>query len=75
MKAQYQVMRVGDDEVLIEDTGHLTGRSVTNDADAVVARLYSEFGDRRFLYIDSSGDRDELLHDRGKFTGFGPARP
>ena len=75
-KAQYHI--VGHDYgngglmvVLIED---LNGpMSVTNDAEAVVRELIaSGWGAYRFMYKDSMGNWDELLHDGKQFTGFGP---
>lgn len=49
--------------------------SVTNDAELVVAEL-AQAGKlpagRRLFYIDSEGDKDELLHQAGRFLGFAP---
>jgi hypothetical protein len=49
--------------------------TVTNDADAVVSRLFS-FGllscSQRVFYKDSCGCMDELLHVDGRFKGFAP---
>lgn len=61
--------------VVIRDVGPWDKyKTVTNAAEAVVSELYARYGDRRFLYYDSSGDRDELCHKAGVFTGFRPAR-
>ena len=49
--------------------------TVTNDAEGVVARLHSEGrlpAGRRLFYIDSDGQKDELLHEKGVFKGFAP---
>ena len=63
-----------DDEfVYIEDTGE--GMSVTNDAENVVHYLHDEgFLDagHHILYRDTDGSWDELEHDEGEFSGFGP---
>jgi hypothetical protein len=48
--------------------------SVTNDAEAVVHNLYEEFGDKQFIYQDSMGNWDELVHVKGVFQGFKPHR-
>lgn len=48
--------------------------SITNDAEAVVENLYEEFGDKKFIYLDTMGNWDELVHVRGVFTGFKPHR-
>jgi len=49
-------------------------KSVTNDAEAVCAILHRSYPNHRIIYRDSSGDWDELAHDRGWFIGFRPAR-
>tara|TARA_B100001939_G_scaffold306581_1_gene286190 strand:+ start:2124 stop:2396 length:273 start_codon:yes stop_codon:yes gene_type:complete len=56
--------------VVIEDIGHEYTASVTTDAERVVRDLYDFYGDRRFVYKDSEGNYDELLHKNGRFTGF-----
>ena len=48
-------------------------RSVTNDADRVVAKLHAEYPDYRIVYRDSMGRWDELRHEHGRFTAFAPA--
>jgi len=59
--------------LLIEDVGpwniYLT---ITNGAEIVVEELAEQLGTRRLEYIDSSGDRDQLLVYDGKFVGFAP---
>jgi hypothetical protein len=57
--------------IVDEDKG---GKSVTNDADNVVAELQVNYAGFRFIYRDSMGNWDELLHDGGLHTGFAPAR-
>ena len=47
-------------------------RSVTNDAERVVAELNKRFPNYRILYQDTMGNWDELLHIHGIFTGFAP---
>jgi hypothetical protein len=59
--------------IFVRDIGHLTGRSVTNDAEYIVNQLYLEFDitdDTRIFYEDSDGQIDELLHSGKKFKGF-----
>ena len=61
--------------LVIGDTGHTEGRSVTNDAEYVVAQLVAEGSirlGRRLFYYDSQGQLDELLVRDGKFAGFMP---
>jgi YD repeat-containing protein len=57
--------------IVDEDDGAV---SVTNDAEAVVAELYQRHPACRFIYRDSMGNWDELLHANGVFAGFAPAR-
>lgn len=61
--------------LIIRDVGHNDHRSVTNDAEKVVADLVAS-GDlppgRRLFYYDSEGQLDELLVRDGKFAGFRP---
>lgn len=49
-------------------------KSITNDAEAVCSVLHRSYPNHRIIYRDSSGDWDELAHDRGWFIGFRPAR-
>jgi hypothetical protein len=76
-RANYRIL---EDEpgkpLLIQDMGPWdVHASVTNDADLVVAEL-SQAGKlpagRRLFYIDSDGQKDELLHQAGRFLGFSP---
>ena len=59
--------------IFIRDIGHVTGRSVTNDPQYVVERLYLEYGitdETHIFYEDSAGDIDELLHTGKRFKDF-----
>jgi hypothetical protein len=59
--------------IFIRDIGHVSGRSVTNDADYIIGQLYLDFGitdETRVFYEDSGGDIDEILHAGRKFRGF-----
>jgi hypothetical protein len=69
-RSSYYVDRITEDTVRIVDMDH--GKSVTNDAENVVEELYKQYGNRRFIYLDTMGRWDELAHDNGKFTGFRP---
>ena len=59
--------------IFIRDTGHNTGRSVTNDAEYVIEQLYLEYGitdETRIFYEDSQGSIDEIVHSGKSFRGF-----
>jgi len=74
MRAQFDVIRHERGKfIFIRDTGHKTGRSVTNDAEYVIGRLYLECGiddDTRIFYEDSDGIIDEILHAGNRLKGF-----
>jgi hypothetical protein len=73
-RARYIIVKEDDSFVFIEDIG--TGRSVTNDAEAVVYELFNKesIGDKRIIYKDTNGDWDELVHDGDRFVDFAPYR-
>ena len=59
--------------IYVRGTGRFSGRSVTNDEEYVVERLYLEFDitdETRIFYMDSGGAIDEILHAGRKFRGF-----
>lgn len=69
VRADFHIENVTDDTVFIVDldSGSV---SVTNDAENVTRYLYERFGNRRFVYLDTMGNWDELEHRNGIFTGF-----
>lgn len=78
-QANFILFSIKRDAVLIKDVGPWTEcLSVTNDAEAVVARLVRGFvgfrlkPGQRLFYIDSEGSLDEITHEDGCFTGFRP---
>ena len=63
-----------EDCLLIRDIGPWDHHpSVTNAAEEVVEELAPHLHGRRLEYIDSDGQRDQLLVRDGKFAGFAPA--
>lgn len=70
--AVWAVVKMDESSVTIRDVGHETHRSVTNDAENVVATLAGQLGTRRLFYYDSMGNLDELLVKDGRFAGFAP---
>lgn len=76
--AKHRVIASNDEFVWIVDEGGELDRTVTNDAEAVVATLHPFYPGRRIMYRDSGGQWDELVHQNGVFTGFnfgGPRPP
>ena len=75
--ADFQLLLHTDTFLLIKDMD-AGGPSVTNTAAAVLQVLHRTYGPlkaRRVYYVDSTGQIDELRHQDGKFTGFGPCSP
>ena len=70
LRCGLSVTSIRDEAVECRDLGGPV--SVTNDAEAVCRWLFERFGPRRYVYVDSEGRRDELLHDQGRFIGFAP---
>ncbi len=72
-KVNYIIIEDNDEYVCIQDIGpwniYLT---VTNGAEIVVEELASRVGSRKLEYIDSDGQRDQLLIKDGKFLDFAP---
>ncbi|HET6373224.1 MAG TPA: hypothetical protein VFG76_07950 [Candidatus Polarisedimenticolia bacterium] len=79
LPAQYVIVEddlLNEEPLVIKDVGpwdrHLT---ITNDAESVVKRLASDGhlpAGRRLFYIDSEGEKDELVVQDGRFVRFGP---
>ena len=73
MHAQALLLEQEREYILVRDTGHDSGRSVTNDAEYIIGQLYDEYSisdETRIFYEDSEGRIDELLHSGRKLTGF-----
>ena len=71
----YEFVESPPERLTIRDTGHMDHRSVTNDAENVVADLVASGflpDGRRLFYYDSQGQLDEILVRNGKFAGFFP---
>ena len=70
VRACFTITGVGSDRVYIVDNDGPV--SVTNDAEAVVARVNAVHPGKRIIYKDTMGQWDELLHVNGVFTDFAP---
>jgi hypothetical protein len=66
--ASFTIHAVTFDKVFIIDLD--IGKSITNDAEAVVEIVNKAFPNRRIIYKDSCGQWDELVHAKGSFVGF-----
>lgn len=73
MKPNYKIIEETAECVVIQDLGpwdrHMT---VTNGAEEVVAELAHLLRGRRLEYLDSEGERDQILVKDGRFAGFAP---
>lgn len=69
LRSDFHIEEITPDKIFIVDldNGYM---SVTNDAENVTAYLYERFGNRRFIYLDTMGNWDELEHSNGRFIGF-----
>jgi hypothetical protein len=68
MKASYLYVGSNDTTVYIADMN--IGMSITNDAEAVVAKLLPKIKGKRIVYKDTEGSWDELVHNGREFIGF-----
>lgn len=73
VRAHYYVDWVADTYVTLTDAND-GAMSITNDAEAVVAEVHSNYPGRRIFYVDTEGRIDELLHEDGEFIGFAPGK-
>jgi len=73
-RSDYEVVEVTPTMVKIVDLDR-GNKSVTNDAENVTRELFTSHGNKRFIYRDSDGYWDELLHQNGRFTRFSPYIP
>jgi hypothetical protein len=75
LTSSFKTHIVTDLFVLISDEDREGFRSVTNDAQAVIAYIHHNIADlrvRRVYYQDSMGNIDELKHRGGVSAGFAP---
>lgn len=73
IKANYSIIEETSDLVLILDLGPWDQyMTITNAAEQVVAELMPRLDGRRLEYIDSEGERGQLIVKDGKFAGFKP---
>lgn len=79
-RANYLIIESESDRgrLVIHDIGPWDQfRTITNAAELVILELAASgllWNGRKLFYLDSSGDRDELLHFDGQFVGFRPGR-
>lgn len=73
-ESDYRVVKIDAAQRIVWIVDYDGERSVTNDAEAVVAALHVEHPGFRVIYRDTMGLWDELKHEAGRFVGFAPAR-
>lgn len=73
-RANYSVVEDTPERLVVQDLGPWdVYQTVTNAAEEVVIELAPRLKGRRLFYIDSEGQRDELLVSAaGMFAGFKP---
>lgn len=72
--ANYEIIKETIDLLLIRDLGlHDKYLTITNGTEQVVAELAPRLGNRRLEYIDSKGERTQIIVRDDKFAGFAPA--
>jgi hypothetical protein len=70
MKAKFYIHKVTSDTVfIVDEDGPM---SITNDAEAVVEYINSQYPSMRIVYCDTDGHWDELVHTNGNFLAFEP---
>jgi len=70
-ECRYEVVEVTDEKIVLNDlSNQVFSRSITNDAECLVAELFEKYGDLRIFYYDTMGMLTELDHENGKFTKF-----
>lgn len=76
LRSAFLVVLVTEEAVWIVDqsSAQPPKKSVTNDAENVVAHLEHHYPRRRIYYRDTDNNWDELTHEAGIFKGFKQAR-
>jgi hypothetical protein len=80
LKSNFIINRITPEVVELEDIGPWDQyRTITNDAEAVVAYLHQKqilTPEKQIIYTDSDGEWTEIYHDGvGNFEGFGFTQP
>lgn len=70
-RADYEIISASGETLYLIDLD-LGNRSVTNDAEAVVAEVLASHPGKQIVYRDTQGRWDELRHDGCAFQGFAP---
>lgn len=74
-RSNYQLVESSPGRIVIRDIGDHRHRTLTNDADNVVAELLRSKRIKptsRIYYYDSEGEPGEMVHDGVRFVGFEP---
>ena len=72
LSCQFEIVSTNASAIVLKDTGY-HHKSLTNDAEAVVEYLIRNCllaPSQQLFYIDSEGNKDEILFDANGFKGF-----
>lgn len=73
---RFEIVERTDKWVLLRDLGPWDQYpTITNAVESVVSFMADSLNGRRLEYIDSEGNRDQILVENGLFVGFAPAGP
>jgi len=67
-RAEYALCDITGGFIIIDDLGR--GKTVTNDAEAVVKECVAKWGDQRIRYWDTDRTLSELVHWNGTFIDY-----
>lgn len=68
---KFEIVEAREDFVLLRDLGPWDEhQTITNGAEAVVEAVLPMLNGRRLEYIDSYGERTQIVIKDGKFAGF-----
>lgn len=69
--SNFKIIEESEEHILIQDIGPWTEyRTVTNDVENVVEGLFSKLNGRHLYYIDSQGNKAEIVIKNNKFEEF-----
>lgn len=74
-EVNFEIIEQNDEMILLRDLGPWDKyMTITNGAEQVVDKIAPMLNSRSLEYIDSEGNRDQILVKNGKFAGFAPIK-